>query len=125
MIGKLNAKYNSCTVWNKYAIWHPKIWYQLLKDVYTLVDAIHGPIDTISPLKRDAKLHGPKVQVHVRSRKPMFVADIKAIKNKFNVSVNDVITALFAGGIRKYILSEDAEYFTNVKDFRVQKIFRF
>lgn len=31
---------------------------------------------------------------------------VKAIKNKYNATINDILTAAFAGGVRKYIMSQ-------------------
>ena len=50
-------------------------------------------------------------EIHIRNLKPMKIADVKLLKNKYGVTFNDVITCLTVSGIRKYILSQDNDFF--------------
>ena len=55
----------------------------------------------------------------------MKIADVKLLKNKYGVTFNDVITALTVSGIRKYILSQDKDYFTKNKDVAMTALLAF
>ena len=116
-IGKLNSKQPQRRGARKNRInWmNPKTYYRLFQDMYKVWYSINGDCDTLNAFKPDNKIHGPKVQIHVRNKTPFKIDDIKALKNKYNVSFNDVITALTCSGIRSYILSKDPDYFKRNK----------
>ena len=64
-------------------------------------------------------------EIHVRNLKAIPIADVKALKNKYGVTFNDVITALTVGGVRKYILSQDADFFKKQRDVTLTSLLAF
>jgi len=95
---------------------NPQTYLKLFADIKKMDYSVNGPCDSINAFKPDAKIHGPKRQIHIRSKVPLRIGDIKVLKNKFGVTFNDVITCLACSGIRAYILAKDPNYFkTNAK----------
>jgi len=103
----------------------PRTYWQMVGDLKLVDRSINGPCDTLCAFKPDDKVHGPKKQIHVRNLKAIPIADVKALKNKYGVTFNDVITALTVSGVRKYILSQDADFFKKQRDVTLTSLLAF
>lgn len=111
---------------------------KLFLDIKSINDMLKGPFDTISPFKPDYNIHCPKLQKIFRpkiyksqidneTRDYMPLSFVKELKKHYNVTVNDVLTALFAGALRDYILSQNNDYFKkqDMKSYRVKFFLQF
>lgn len=103
----------------------PRTYWQFVGDLKKVDHSINGPCDTLCAFKPDDRVHGPQRQIHVRNLKPLKIADVKTLKNKYGVSFNDVISALTVSGIRKYVLSQDADIFKKHQKFTMTALLAF
>eukprot|EP01084_Bolivina_argentea_P148402 259455_1 len=81
----------------------PRTYFDLLSDLYQIWYTVYGPMDRINPFKPDNNIHSG-YQIHIRNKSLIKISDIKILKQKYNVSFNDVLTCLTCSGIRSYIL---------------------
>jgi len=94
---------------------NPRTYINIIKDLKGVNDMMYGQFDTITPFKPDYSIHCPPYQRIFRSKTPISLNDLKKIKNHYRVSINDVLTAAFAGSVRNYILTQNPKFFETQK----------